>query len=37
MQKFDLGGLELSYTPTDHSGLDFADLSIITADGKFRR
>ena len=37
LQKFDLGGLELSYSPTDHSGLDFADLSIITADGKFRR
>jgi ABC-type branched-subunit amino acid transport system substrate-binding protein len=37
MRKFDLGGLELSYSPTDHSGLDFADLSIITADGKFRR
>ena len=37
MQKFDLGGLELSYSPTDHTGLDFADLSIISADGKFRR
>ena len=37
MRKFDLGGLELSYSPTDHSGLNFADLSIITADGKFRR
>ena len=35
--KLDLGGLELSYSPTDHSGLDFADLSIIDADGKFRR
>jgi ABC-type branched-subunit amino acid transport system substrate-binding protein len=35
--KFDLGGLEVSYSPTDHTGLDFADLSIITADGKFRR
>ena len=37
LQKFDLGGLEVSYSPTDHSGLDFADLSIITSDGKFRR
>ena len=37
MQKFDLGGLEVSYSPTDHTGLDFADLSIISADGKFRR
>ncbi len=37
MHKFDLGGLEVSYSPTDHTGLDFADLSIISADGKFRR
>ena len=37
MQKFDLGGLEVSYSPTDHTGLDFADLSIISSDGKFRR
>lgn len=37
LQKFDLGGLEISYTPDDHSGLDFADLSIIGTDGKFRR
>lgn len=37
MQKFDLGGLDISYSSADHSGLDFADLSIISADGKFRR
>ena len=37
MAKYDLGGLELSYSPQDHTGLDFADLSIISADGKFRR
>lgn len=37
MQKFDLGGLEVSYSATNHSGLDFADLSIIGADGKFMR
>ena len=34
---FDLGGLEVSYGPDDHTGLDFADLSIIGQDGKFRR
>jgi ABC-type branched-subunit amino acid transport system substrate-binding protein len=34
---YDLGGLELSYSPTDHSGLDYVDLSIIGADGRFRR
>jgi branched-chain amino acid transport system substrate-binding protein len=35
--KFDLGGLSVSFSPTDHSGLNFSDLSIITASGKFRR
>ncbi|MBA3625492.1 MAG: ABC transporter substrate-binding protein, partial [Methylibium sp.] len=37
IRKFDLGGMELTYSPTDHTGLDFADLSIIGADGRFRR
>jgi ABC-type branched-subunit amino acid transport system substrate-binding protein len=37
MRKFDLGGLEVSYGPDDHTGLDFADLSIIGIEGKFRR
>jgi ABC-type branched-subunit amino acid transport system substrate-binding protein len=37
MQKFDIGGLEVSYSPNDHSGLDFADLSIVGKDGKFKR
>lgn len=37
MQKFDLGGLTLSFSPTDHTGLDFADLAIISETGKFRR
>ena len=36
-RKVDIGGLEVSYSPTDHSGLDYADLSIIGPDGKFRR
>jgi ABC-type branched-subunit amino acid transport system substrate-binding protein len=35
--KFDIGGLEVHFSPQDHTGMDFADLSIITADGKFRR
>jgi len=34
---YDIGGLEVSYSNSDHTGLDFADLSIITVDGKFRR
>jgi ABC-type branched-subunit amino acid transport system substrate-binding protein len=37
LQKLDIGGLEISYSPTSHSGLDFADLSIIGSDGKFMR
>ena len=37
IRKFDLGGLEVNYGPDDHTGLDFADLSIIGTDGKFRR
>lgn len=37
IKKMDMGGMELSYSPTDHTGLDFADLSIIGPDGKFRR
>lgn len=37
LSKFDIGGLEVNFTPQDHSGLDFADLSIISGDGKFRR
>jgi branched-chain amino acid transport system substrate-binding protein len=37
LERFDIGGLEISYSPTDHSGLDFADLSIIGPDGTFRR
>lgn len=37
MRNFDIGGLEVSYGPDDHTGLDFADLSIIGQDGKFKR
>jgi ABC-type branched-subunit amino acid transport system substrate-binding protein len=37
LDHFDIGGLEISYSPTDHTGLDFADLSIIGPDGTFRR
>ena len=37
MRKLDIGGLEISYAADDHTGLDFADLSIIGTDGKFKR
>ena len=36
MRAYDLGGLEVSYSPQDHSGIDFADLAIIS-DGRFKR
>jgi ABC-type branched-subunit amino acid transport system substrate-binding protein len=34
---FDLGGLSLGYSATDHTGLDYADLAIVDAQGRFRR
>jgi len=37
IKKYDVGGLEVSYSATDHTGLDFSDLSIIGSDGRFRR
>lgn len=37
LKGYDLGGLEVSFSADDHTGLDFADLSIIGADGKFKR
>ncbi|MCX7257818.1 MAG: ABC transporter substrate-binding protein [Polaromonas sp.] len=37
MQDFNLGGLSISYSAASHSGLDFADISIIDASGKFMR
>ena len=37
IRDFDMGGLKVSYSPTNHTGLDFADLSIVDAAGRFRR
>jgi hypothetical protein len=37
MRKYDLGGLQIAYSTKSHTGLDFADLSIIGPDGRFRR
>jgi branched-chain amino acid transport system substrate-binding protein len=36
-KRFDIGGLEVNFSPTDHSGLEYSDLSIITGAGRFRR
>jgi ABC-type branched-subunit amino acid transport system substrate-binding protein len=37
MSHYDVGGIELGYSPTDHTGLEYVDLSIIDRSGKFRR
>jgi ABC-type branched-subunit amino acid transport system substrate-binding protein len=37
MQRVNIGGLEISYSAKDHSGLDYAELSIVGQDGRFRR
>ncbi|HZY19528.1 MAG TPA: ABC transporter substrate-binding protein [Ramlibacter sp.] len=31
------GGLDVSFSPTDHTGLNYVELSIIGDDGKFKR
>ena len=36
-KRVDIGGLEVSYSPSDHTGLDYSDLSIINAEGRFQR
>jgi branched-chain amino acid transport system substrate-binding protein len=37
MNKFNLGGMVLSYAPNNHAGLDYVDLSIISPAGTFER
>jgi branched-chain amino acid transport system substrate-binding protein len=37
ISNFDIGGLTVSYSATNHTGLEFADLSIIDDQGRFRR
>lgn len=37
IQKLDLGGLDVRYSGNDHTGLEFAELSIVGADGQFHR
>jgi ABC-type branched-subunit amino acid transport system substrate-binding protein len=37
IKDFDMGGLKVNYSPTNHTGLDFADLSIVDSAGRFRR
>ena len=37
LHKFDVGGLDVTYGPNDHTGLSFVELSIISANGTFLR
>ncbi len=37
LSNYDMGGLTLSFSPADHTGLKFSDLSIIDSSGKFLR
>jgi len=37
IRKFDLGGLEVSFSPTNHEGVEFVDLLMISKDGKLKR
>ncbi len=37
MGKVDLGGMDLGFSPADHTGLEYVDLSIIGRDGRFMR
>ena len=37
LQKFDIGGTDITYGPDDRTGMEYADLSIIGSDGKFKR
>lgn len=37
MGKVDLGGFTVAYSPTNHNGSTFVDLTIITRGGAFRR
>jgi len=37
MRDVDLGGFYVSYSPTNHAGSKFVDLTIIGRNGKFLR
>lgn len=37
MRRFDLGGIEIGYGQDDHTGMEFAELSVVDANGQFRR
>jgi ABC-type branched-subunit amino acid transport system substrate-binding protein len=37
MKSYDLGGLEVRFSPTEHKGSDFVDTVVVASDGRFVR
>ena len=37
LKSYDLGGIYVKYTPTEHTGLTFSELSMIKRDGSYAR
>jgi branched-chain amino acid transport system substrate-binding protein len=37
LDSLDLGGIKVHYSPSDHAGLHYTDLSVIDAQGRFQR
>ena len=37
LRKVDIGGMDINFSASDHSGLGYTDISIVGADGKFHR
>jgi ABC-type branched-subunit amino acid transport system substrate-binding protein len=37
LRDYDVGGYQVTYTPTDHNGSRFIELTVISRDGKFLR
>lgn len=37
MQRVDLGGVLVTYSPSDHSGSEFVELTMLSKDGRFLR
>jgi branched-chain amino acid transport system substrate-binding protein len=37
IREFDLGGIKLGYSATDHSGVEYVDTSVVNREGRFAR
>ncbi len=36
MSSYDVGGYTVSYSPTDHNGSSYVELTVISKEGAFR-